>query len=103
LQRFLGIDLGGTNIKYSIIEFNGNRVAEILKDQIATEAKSGPKNVVDRIAGLITKLDSQFALPFLDFLNMTPEIFDFSQTFPEPGKTTHSEEKSLNKLEKKSP
>ena len=62
MQRFLGIDLGGTNIKYSIIEFNGNRVAEILKDQIATEAKSGPKNVVGRIAGLITKLDSQFEL-----------------------------------------
>ena len=62
MQRFLGIDLGGTNIKYSIIEFNGNRVAEILKDQIATEAKSGPKNVVSRIAGLITKLDLQFEL-----------------------------------------
>lgn len=50
---YIGIDLGGTNIKGGIIEENGNI---IYKDMIPTNAGRDYKEIVKDIAGLINKM-----------------------------------------------
>jgi glucokinase len=62
LKRFLGIDLGGTNIKFALIEIDGEKIRELAKDQISTEAKFGPDHVTKRIADLIIEQDKQSAI-----------------------------------------
>jgi glucokinase len=57
LKRYLGIDLGGTNIKFAVIEIDGEKIREVTKDQIATEAKEGPDHVTKRVADLINSED----------------------------------------------
>ena len=70
MNRFLGVDLGGTNIKYAVIEIDGTSIKEVLKDLISTEAKNGPDHVTDRIATLIKKIDGDFAsAPSCAFMN----------------------------------
>mgnify|MGYP003349295424 FL=1 len=49
MNRYLGLDLGGTNIKYAIIEKKGSDWSVISKDQIDTEAKLGPEHVTNQI------------------------------------------------------
>jgi glucokinase len=74
LKRFLGVDLGGTNIKYAVIEIDGTSIKEVLKDQISTEAKNGPDHVTDRIATLIKKLDGE--MPIVGVAVAVPGIFN---------------------------
>jgi len=62
LKRFLGIDLGGTNIKFALVEIDGEKIRELTKDQISTEAKYGPDHVTKRIADLIIEQDKKTAL-----------------------------------------
>lgn len=62
MKRFLGIDLGGTNIKFALIEIDGEKIRELAKDQISTEAKFGPDHVTKRIADLIIEQDKQSAI-----------------------------------------
>jgi len=74
LKRFLGVDLGGTNIKYAVIEIDGTSIKEVLKDQISTEAKNGPDHVTDRIATLIKKIDGE--MPIVGVAVAVPGIFN---------------------------
>jgi glucokinase len=74
LKRFLGVDLGGTNIKYAVIEIDGTSIKEVLKDQISTEAKNGPDHVTDRIATLIKKIDGE--MPITGVAVAVPGIFN---------------------------
>ena len=74
MNRFLGVDLGGTNIKYAVIEIDGTSIKEVLKDQISTEAKNGPDHVTDRIATLIKKIDGE--MPILGVAVAVPGIFN---------------------------
>lgn len=74
MKRFLGVDLGGTNIKYAVIEIDGTSIKEVLKDQISTEAKSGPDHVTDRIATLIKKIDGE--MPIVGVAVAVPGIFN---------------------------
>ena len=62
MKRFLGIDLGGTNIKFALVEIDGEKIRELTKDQISTEAKHGPDHVTKRIADLIIEQDKKTAL-----------------------------------------
>ncbi len=62
MKRFLGIDLGGTNIKFALVEIDGEKIRELTKDQISTEAKHGPDHVTKRIADLIIEQDKKAAL-----------------------------------------
>ena len=62
MKRFLGIDLGGTNIKFALIEIDGKEIREVAKDQISTEAKLGPDHVTKRIADLIIEQDKKSAI-----------------------------------------
>ena len=74
MKRFLGVDLGGTNIKYAVIEIDGTKIKEVLKDQISTEAKNGPEHVTNRIASLIKKIDGE--MPIVGVAVAVPGIFN---------------------------
>ena len=74
MKRFLGVDLGGTNIKYAVIEIDGTSIKEVLKDQISTEAKNGPDHVTNRIATLIKKIDGE--MPIVGVAVAVPGIFN---------------------------
>lgn len=58
---FVGIDLGGTNIKIGCFD---SRLKLICKTSAATEAGMGPKNVIDKITKTVGKLlkDNGFSL-----------------------------------------
>jgi glucokinase len=74
LKRFLGVDLGGTNIKFAVIEIDGSNIKEVVKDQIATEAKNGPEHVTDRIGNLIKRIDGE--MPIAGVAVAVPGIFN---------------------------
>jgi glucokinase len=74
LKRFLGVDLGGTNIKFAVIEIDGSNIKEVVKDQIATEAKNGPEHVTDRISNLIKRIDGE--MPIDGVAVAVPGIFN---------------------------
>lgn len=57
--RYLGLDLGGTNIKYAIVERDGSNWTVIKKDQISTEAEQGPEHVTKRLADLAKEFGSE--------------------------------------------
>jgi len=52
VTKYLGLDLGGTNIKVAVIEKIDNKWQVIKKDDQATEAEGGPAHVVSRLANL---------------------------------------------------
>lgn len=74
MTYFLGVDLGGTNIKYVVIELIDKKVTEILKNQIPTEAILGPEKVTENISRLISELDSKFEISAIGVA--VPGIFD---------------------------
>lgn len=57
--RYLGLDLGGTNIKYAIIEKDGSDWSVVTKEQISTEAEKGPDHVTNLLAGLAEKFGGE--------------------------------------------
>ena len=61
MGTFLGIDLGGTNIKFMIVEIQGGSFRELQKGQITTEASLGPEHVTKRIADLISSFDDVYS------------------------------------------
>ncbi|MEA2606793.1 MAG: hypothetical protein QOI00_1550, partial [Chloroflexota bacterium] len=48
--RHLGLDLGGTNIKWVVIEHDGDEWRVLDRDQVATPIAEGPEAVVSRLA-----------------------------------------------------
>jgi len=48
--RHLGLDLGGTNLKWAVVEHGGEEWRTLATDQSSTEAQEGPEAVVRRIA-----------------------------------------------------
>jgi glucokinase len=51
-SRHLGLDLGGTNIKWAVVERDGVAWRTIDRDQVATEAAEGPDAVVARLTSV---------------------------------------------------
>ena len=49
-SRHLGLDLGGTNIKWVVVEHDGETWRSLDRDQVATRAADGPDAVVARLA-----------------------------------------------------
>ncbi len=47
--RHLGLDLGGTNIKWAVVERSADDWREIDRDQVPTHADEGPDAVVERL------------------------------------------------------
>jgi glucokinase len=52
VTRHLGLDLGGTNIKWVILEHDGETWQAVDRGQVATNAESGPDAVVARLASV---------------------------------------------------
>ena len=51
-SRHLGLDLGGTNIKWVVVERDGDSWAALDRDQVETPAEEGPDAVVARLASV---------------------------------------------------
>jgi glucokinase len=51
-SRHLGLDLGGTNIKWAVVEREGEDWSALDRDQVATPAAAGPEAVVARLASV---------------------------------------------------
>ena len=49
-SRHLGLDLGGTNIKWAVVEHDADDWRTLDRDQVATPAADGPEAVVARLA-----------------------------------------------------
>lgn len=49
----LGVDIGGTNIKAGVVDFNGTILA---RERVPTEARLGSDQLFDKIQALVTKL-----------------------------------------------
>jgi glucokinase len=49
-SRHLGLDLGGTNIKWAVVDHDGDDWSVVDRDQVATRMAEGPDAVVRRLA-----------------------------------------------------
>ena len=61
MDRFLGLDLGGTNIKVAVIEKSGNAWKVIKEEDVPTEADKGPAHVVSRLAEIAANKQKEFS------------------------------------------
>lgn len=61
VTKFLGLDLGGTNIKVAVIEKAGNSWKVINEEDVPTQADKGPAHVVSRLAEIAAKKQKEFA------------------------------------------
>ncbi len=61
MTRFLGLDLGGTNIKVAVIEKSGDSWKVIKEEDVPTEADRGPAHVVSRLAEIAAKKQQEFS------------------------------------------
>jgi glucokinase len=61
VTRFLGLDLGGTNIKVAVIEKSGDTWKVIKEEDVPTEADKGPAHVVSRLAEIAAKKQQEFS------------------------------------------
>jgi glucokinase len=52
VSRHLGLDLGGTNIKWTVVELDGSGWRVLARDQVPTPAEQGPAAVVGRLASV---------------------------------------------------
>ncbi len=60
---YIGVDVGGTNIKFGLVDDQGRTVA---LDQIRTESERGPEDAVQRIANQIKKMVTENGLKASD-------------------------------------
>jgi glucokinase len=51
-SRHLGLDLGGTNIKWAVVEHDADEWRTLDRDQVATPSADGPDVVVSRLAAV---------------------------------------------------
>uniref|UniRef100_UPI004049DDDC ROK family protein n=1 Tax=Candidatus Planktophila sp. TaxID=2175601 RepID=UPI004049DDDC len=61
MDRFLGLDLGGTNIKVAVIEKTGETWKVIKEEDVPTEADKGPAHVVSRLAEIAANKQKEFS------------------------------------------
>ena len=59
MKFYIGIDLGGTNVRTLLVDENGKKYSEV-KD--STEASKGPDYVFDKICGQIDTLDLSYSI-----------------------------------------
>jgi len=61
VSKFLGLDLGGTNIKVAVIEKTSNAWTVINEEDVPTQAEKGPAHVVSRLAEIAAKKQQEFS------------------------------------------
>ncbi len=75
-DRYLGLDLGGTNIKIAVIEDVGGEVPKVLYDsKVRTGAAHGPEHVRDRLINVGRETTEEFG-PFAGAGLGVPGLFD---------------------------
>ncbi len=75
-ERYLGLDLGGTNIKVAVIEDVGGDTPKVLHDdKVRTQAAHGPDHVRDRLVDVGRSTAEQFG-PFTGAGLGVPGLFD---------------------------
>ena len=61
MSKFLGLDLGGTNIKVAVIEKTGNTSKVINEEDVPTQADKGPAHVVSCLAKIAARKQKEFS------------------------------------------
>ena len=61
MSKFLGLDLGGTNIKVAVIEKASNTWKVINEEDVPTQAEKGPAHVVSRLAEIAARKQKEFS------------------------------------------
>ena len=61
MTRFLGLDLGGTNIKVAVIEKSGDSWKVIKEEDVPTEADKGPAHVVSSLSEIAANKQKEFS------------------------------------------
>jgi glucokinase len=61
VTRFLGLDLGGTNIKVAVIEKSGDSWKVIKEEDVPTEADKGPAHVVSSLSEIAANKQKEFS------------------------------------------
>jgi glucokinase len=75
-SRYLGLDLGGTNIKIAVIEDSGDDVPKVVFDtKVRTGAAHGPEHVRDRLIKVGRETADEFG-PFDGIGLGVPGLFD---------------------------
>jgi glucokinase len=70
----IGVDLGGTNIKFALIDDQANKIAQKV---LPTEGPGGPDHVLDRIAGGVKDLiPAAGETPIVSIGMAVPGLFD---------------------------
>ncbi len=57
----IGVDLGGTNLRAALVDTSGGEV--IAAHKTATPSREGPHAVIDRIAGLVSRVLTESGVP----------------------------------------
>lgn len=75
--RYLGLDLGGTNINFAVIEHNldHDRPTVVVSDKVQTRAHQGPERVRERLIGVGHKMADEHG-PFAGVGIGVPGLFD---------------------------
>ena len=61
MSKFLGLDLGGTNIKVAVIEKAGKTRKVINEEEVPPQAENGPAHVVSRLAEIAARKQKEFS------------------------------------------
>ena len=73
--KYLGLDLGGTNIKVSFLGVDGSRLTQLSEETFSTEGSLGPDHVVENIVSIIKQYREEH--DGIAAIGMTfPGIFD---------------------------
>ena len=67
--KYLGLDLGGTNIKVSFLGVDGSRLTQLSEETFSTEGSLGPDHVVENIISKIQALVGR-TCPFCDTIEL---------------------------------
>jgi len=74
-RQHLGLDLGATNIKWSVLERAGDDWSVVARDQLRTSAGRGPTAVIERVGSVAC--DALRAWPAIDSIGVgLPGLYD---------------------------
>lgn len=61
-NRYLGLDLGGTYVKFVVLENQNEDLITLVKDQVPTEAENGPEHVANKLADLTKRFVTDYSV-----------------------------------------
>ena len=77
-MRYLGLDLGGTNVKAAVVETDGDSRRVIGTDRTSTNAQAGPDAVAATMIELGASMQAEY--PGIGAVGVgVPGLFDFAE------------------------